>query len=390
MEDWKKYLHQPKPVTQLLNDSIIVIDTNVLLAAYQWREVTVNEVLKALQQIKKEGRLRIPMQVIKEFSKNRTKQIKQRMNDLDQVISKLQKDNKPIKERVPMLEGKSIFKETEELQENYHKSIKEYKDGLIKLREHLKNLFYEDHFLDRVMEISEGTILLPEKNEDVLKKEAEERFMNKIPPGFKDSPKEENSAGDYIIWSSILQLGTDVVFVSGDKKDDWVYRDNNENPIVARRELIEEYFMKTGKDFAHITPKDFITSLNPTISDHVKEDLSNYNSLYKVDDTGSLTILSRDYSLWDLEIITDGLFNLVEELCQKNDLNPEGDIYVALDSLVAHNIIDFKNRAEIELVLKVKRDLEIGILQDENNFMVSFAIDKGLECIKFITKYLES
>lgn len=70
----------------------IVIDTNVLLAAYQWREVTVNKVLTTLQRLKGEDRLRIPLQVIKEFSKNRTKEIKQRMNDIDQVISKLQRD----------------------------------------------------------------------------------------------------------------------------------------------------------------------------------------------------------------------------------------------------------------------------------------------------------
>ncbi|WFA93909.1 PIN-like domain-containing protein [Bacillus subtilis] len=225
MEDWKKYLHQPKPVTQLLNDSIIVIDTNVLLAAYQWREVTVNEVLNALQKIKDENRLRIPLQVIKEFSRNRPHEIQQRMNDLDTLISKLQKE-KPLIERVPMLEGKDSLKEIEELRENYNKAIKDYKDGLINLRDHLKELFYKDQFLDKIMELAEDTILLPEQTEQNLQKEAKERFKLKIPPGFKDSSKEENSAGDFIVWSSILQLKSNVVFVSGDKKPDWVYQDS--------------------------------------------------------------------------------------------------------------------------------------------------------------------
>ncbi|MEC3849052.1 PIN-like domain-containing protein [Bacillus velezensis] len=85
MKDWKRYLYQPKPASELLKESTIVIDTNVLLAAYQWREVTVNKVLTTLQRLKSEDRLRIPLQVIKEFSKNRTKEIKQRMNDIDQV-----------------------------------------------------------------------------------------------------------------------------------------------------------------------------------------------------------------------------------------------------------------------------------------------------------------
>ncbi|WP_412056112.1 PIN-like domain-containing protein, partial [Bacillus inaquosorum] len=94
------------------------------------------------------------------------------------------------------------------------------------LRDHLKELFYNDHFLDKIMELAEGTILLPEQTEQDLEKEAKERFKLKIPPGFKDSSKEENSAGDFIVWSSILQLKSNVVFVSGDKKPEWVYQDS--------------------------------------------------------------------------------------------------------------------------------------------------------------------
>ncbi|MCY8186537.1 PIN-like domain-containing protein [Bacillus spizizenii] len=278
MEDWKKYLHQPKPVTQLLNDSIIVINTNVLLAAYQWREVTVNEVLNALQKIKDENRLRIPLQVIKEFSRNRPHEIQHRINDLDTLISKMQKE-KPLIEHVPMLEGKDSLKVIEELRANYNKAVKDYRVGLINLRDHLKELFYNDHFLDKIMKLAEGTILLPEQTEQDLEKEAKERFKLKLPPGFKDSSKEENSAGDFIVWSSILQLKSNVVFVSGDKKPDWVYQDSKKNPITARRELVEEFFIKTGRDFAHITPKDFITSLNPAVSEHVKEDLVNYKTI---------------------------------------------------------------------------------------------------------------
>ncbi|KDN91230.1 hypothetical protein EF87_19930, partial [Bacillus amyloliquefaciens] len=148
-------------------------------------------------------------------------------------------------------------------------------------------------------------------------KEAEERFKNKIPPGYKDNPKEENSSGDFIIWSSILQLDTDVVFVSGDKKSDWVYKDNNENPIVARRELIEEFFIQTGKDFAHITPKDFITSLNSDVSEDVRADLSNYKTKFKVEDSDELTVIEPVNSQEKLDKITRRIFELVEDLCQK-------------------------------------------------------------------------
>lgn len=389
---WKHYLYQPKSVLELLKDSIIVIDTNVLLAAYQWREVTVNEVLKTLQQIKDEDRLRIPLQVIKEFSKNRTKEIKQRMNDIDQVISRLQKDNKPVKERVPMLEGKDILQNIEVLQEGYHKALKEYKDGLVKLRDHLRKLFYEDQFLNKIMEIAEGAILFPEEGKtfEDLKKEAEERFKNKVPPGFKDSPKEENSSGDYIVWSSILQLDSDVVFVSGDKKDDWVYRDNNDNPIIARRELIEEYFLKTGKDFAHITPKEFITNLNPSISEYVKEDLSNYNKI-NIEETlwqENVEIASREVSesaIVELTRIIERLHLLIDNICLKNNIEVGSNIHMNLDSLIANNIIDPQTDDKIRYVIKVRRDLVMG-LQNTNDFVVYFAIKTGKQCLQLLSE----
>ncbi|RPK06527.1 hypothetical protein BSBH6_00150 [Bacillus subtilis] len=381
MEDWKKYLHQPKPVTQLLNDSIIVIDTNVLLAAYQWREVTVNEVLNALQKIKDEKRLRIPLQVIKEFSRNRPHEIQQRMNDLDTLISKMQKE-KPLIERVPMLEGKDSLKEIEELRENYNKAVKNYRDGLINLRDHLKELFYNDHFLDKIMELAEGTILLPEQTEQDLEKEAKERFKLKIPPGFKDSSKEENSSGDFIVWSSILQLKSNVVFVSGDKKPDWVYQDSKKNPITARRELVEEFFIKTGRDFAHITPKDFITSLNPAVSEHVKEDLVNYETINQqnLSKKDKENINKNSF----LKMVSERIIFLLEDLCYKNNITIGRSVYDDLASLTEKRIITEKIREEIEYVLKIYNGLDFNIL---NDFDVDYAIILGEKCIETLTAY---
>ncbi|MED1803142.1 PIN-like domain-containing protein [Bacillus subtilis] len=385
MEDWKKYLHQPKPVTQLLNDSIIVIDTNVLLAAYQWREVTVNEVLNALQKIKDENRLRIPLQVIKEFSRNRPHEIQQRMNDLDTLISKLQKE-KPLIERVPMLEGKDSLKEIEELRENYNKAIKDYKDGLINLRDHLKELFYKDQFLDKIMELAEDTILLPEQTEQNLQKEAKERFKLKIPPGFKDSSKEENSAGDFIVWSSILQLKSNVVFVSGDKKPDWVYQDSKKNPITARRELVEEFFNKTGRDFAHITPKDFITSLNPAVSEHVKEDLINYKTINQQKLSRKDKENINNDPFLKFQMVCERISFLIEDLCIKNNITIGESIYTNLVSLVKRGVISERIRGEIEFILKINKDLPLSIM---DGLDVHFAIRVGEQCIETLTAYLD-
>ncbi|OAH53887.1 hypothetical protein AWH48_11495 [Domibacillus aminovorans] len=276
MKEWEAYFHQPKPVNELIKSALIVVDTNVLLAAYQWREVTVNEMVNALEKLSNEKRLRIPLQVIQEFSKNRPQQLIQRINDIETLISGLQ-SHKSLNQKVPMLEGKEVYEEAIKLQEQYNKATKDYKDGLIKLRYNLKGLFSKDSYLESLKEIIDKSFFSPGEQESVDKliEKAQKRFKDKIPPGFKDSEKEENNAGDFIIWDFIMKLQSDVIFISGDKKTDWVYSDGKKNPISARRELVEEFYRETGgKDFVHLSPKEFITLLNPEVSEEVKEDLS--------------------------------------------------------------------------------------------------------------------
>jgi len=232
--------------------------------------------LKTLSFLSGENRLRIPLQVIKEFSANRPKELILRINDLEVIISGLQAQ-KPLNEKVPILEGKEIYVTTEKLQTQFNNSLKDYRQGLVKLRDELKELFNNDTYLEKLQEIVTESFFYSDdqKTVDELIKEAEKRFKNKIPPGYKDNSKEDNSAGDFIIWDSILHLNSDVIFISGDKKADWVYTDKHGNPVSARRELIEEFFVKTnGKDFAYLSPKEFITLLNPDVSETIKEDLS--------------------------------------------------------------------------------------------------------------------
>ncbi|RBN36134.1 hypothetical protein DMN50_37060, partial [Priestia megaterium] len=67
-----------------------------------------NEVIDVMKILNEESRLKIPLQVIKEFARNRPKEIVKRMNELEEAISKLQKPN-ALTQRVPMLEGLEIY-----------------------------------------------------------------------------------------------------------------------------------------------------------------------------------------------------------------------------------------------------------------------------------------
>lgn len=275
MKQYEFQFHQTKKIEDLLKTAIIVVDTNVLLSAYQWRNVTVEEVLNVLENLSNQDRLKIPEQVIKEFSKNRPDILRERINEIETILSSNFTKEKPLNQRAPMLEGQQIFKDTDELLANYNKAQSEYKKGLIKIRDKIKEIFTFDPYLVRLNKILEKSFYNPiEISDEKIYEEAQERFSKKIPPGYKDDGKEENNAGDYVIWKSILQIQKDVIFISNDKKVDWVYNDKQGEPISARRELVEEFYEKTGgKDFIYLSPKEFISLYNPQVSTDIKEDL---------------------------------------------------------------------------------------------------------------------
>lgn len=88
-----------------------------------------------------------------------------------------------------------------------------------------------------------------------LKKEGEDRYAKKIPPGYKDSKKdagEFDKYGDLIIWKDMIgKAKTDkrpVIFISDDAKEDWWWIHKGRK-LGPRPELIEEFQAGSDQDF---------------------------------------------------------------------------------------------------------------------------------------------
>ncbi|MEK5416274.1 PIN-like domain-containing protein [Paenibacillus sp. FSL L8-0708] len=277
MGSWKKAIFQPKSLEELITSANIVIDTNVLLAAYQWKEVTVNEVLDALNQLAQEGRLLIPNQVVTEFAKNRPGRIIEMVRYLQQISQSLQPQKK-LDQTIPALYVTENYDEILQLEKDYIEALNKYKAGLKSLKKNLIGLYQQDPILEKLENILSKSYYEPSEilsNAD-LEKAAQERFKNKLPPGYKDSNKEENNSGDYIIWANILTINADVIFITADKKLDWTIKDPDDNVICARRELIEEFYESSGgHSFVLVSPKDFFSQFKPNVSEIIQDDLSN-------------------------------------------------------------------------------------------------------------------
>ena len=92
-------------------------------------------------------------------------------------------------------------------------------------------------------------------DQNEVSKDLKRRSENNILPGYKDKSKNQNQAGDLLIWKEVLNIAEvkseHVVFVSGDEKADW-WHQSGKKPLYPRFELVDEFREKTGGKSFHI------------------------------------------------------------------------------------------------------------------------------------------
>ncbi|MDW5525044.1 PIN-like domain-containing protein [Carnobacterium maltaromaticum] len=338
-----KYFAQSINQTDMIAlDPTYIPDANFLLSAYQWRYVTVKEVQNSLEEVHKKGKLQIPLQVIREFTKNRPNIIQNKINDIEMQLNNL-KTIKKLENIVPILENTKEFNSTEKLIKSHEEQTKKLRKKLKEIQNDLGKLFYKDPYFDFIKELSSSCTFISgeEKSVEDIRKEATTRFSKKIPPGYKDSGKDSNSEGDYIIWHDIISLKENVVFVSAETKPDWVYTEKDNKILGPKVELLQEYFEKTeGKYFYHMNPKDFITSLNPKIEGSVKEDLLKYIPIEENLKNYSLKYYSSLFPSKDdikVEILKNMKLN-------SNSINPNNDYFLIISTVKSIENSESQNR----------------------------------------------
>lgn len=247
-----------KDISKLKSEALIIIDTNVLLLPYKAGKTSFDAIIKEYQKLKQENRLFLPEQVAREFIKNKPEKIGELYKALNDKISKIT----GISEF-----DYPILSDLQEYQDIQSKLIE--LDGLKKDISKLNKLVlgkisdwgWNDPVSEkyRIIFTKETFIVLDktELNEETLITCLNQRNDLKLPPGYKDDNKEENSIGDYLIWLSIIQIakkqGKDVIFLSGDEKSDWQHR-SNDTALFPRFELVEEFRKETNGKTINIMP----------------------------------------------------------------------------------------------------------------------------------------
>ncbi|MDK1389976.1 PIN domain-containing protein [Sinorhizobium sp. 8-89] len=227
---------------------VVALDTNALLLPYLLGKGDLSALADVYAQFAREARLFLPERVAREFIKNRDRKLADMAQAIDDRVSKMSSSGAKV---TPLLlEG---FPEREALAtagEELDAATKKYLANLRKLSSHIKSWRGNDPVTNLYAGLfTKERMIAPSEPPDKVLEELEYGLRNKVPPGYKDSSKDDQGIGDVIIWMSLLHLGRttkkDLIFVTGEQKADWFVRSGNHS-VYPRPELVEAYRGASG------------------------------------------------------------------------------------------------------------------------------------------------
>lgn len=236
----------------LWENGLIILDTNVLLNLYSSSPTTRKDLMDTLRYFS--TRLWMPYQVKWEFQRKRDSKIEELKNAYYDLISCLERDQIALMNQLsqyPFIDTKEFRDQISTLYQSEKKELQDLEKS------------HPDYSSDDPIQ-SELTVLFerkigekyPEQTLQEFYKIGEERYKQKIPPGFEDNKKSKRSNndlyGDLIIWFEIIDKARSskkpIIFVTDDEKEDWWFIKKGKK-YGARPELIEELQNKANVFF---------------------------------------------------------------------------------------------------------------------------------------------
>jgi hypothetical protein len=223
---------------------IFIFDTNVLLDLYRFSEATVEALVSLMESIK--DRIWLPFQVTKEYHSNLNTVISDQIRKYESTIKSLTEFKKQMDEKRnhPFLSD-ALTVEIESFCTKFDKE-------LVRKKDIVKQLILKNPIKEKIADLIENNVGKRLTQEEVQKiiVEGEQRYKDRVPPGFGDIKKvSPGKYGDLILWKEILRKNSEIdipiLFVTGDNKDDWYFKEFGMT-IGPRPELVDEF--KAVKD----------------------------------------------------------------------------------------------------------------------------------------------
>lgn len=254
---------------EIIDDSYIIMDTNILLNFYRYTKATKDKLIEILGN--KKERLFLLEIVLKEFFRNRYSAINDHCKGIEELKSKI--GLKKIKQDINSFRHINLDKE------NLINLIEEFEEKLNNEFEKCAIIDFQkdDPILNTIMELFVNSIIpdFDDKKKESESKTAQDRYDKKIPPGFKDKNKDDTNNdfpkdeyrkyNDYFIWKQIINFAKEkeknIIFVTDDVKEDW-FRRNNGETRGPREELLNEFYKETNKKIYIYNTNGFFNAMD--------------------------------------------------------------------------------------------------------------------------------
>lgn len=247
---------------RLWNEGLIVLDTNVLLNLYRLPATAQRELVSVLELLK--SRLWIPYQVALEFQRRRLTVISGERKITEEALTSASELVSDLKKKVDSLqiEKRGLDIDPQPLLADLESANSKLIEAIQKAHNTQMDVSASDALREKLDDLLDGRVGVGPKNQaelDSLTLNGEDRFKEKIPPGFMDADKEKNpneatfisdhikyqrKFGDLILWRQLIKHAKEngikcVLLVTADRKEDWWWREQGKT-IGPHPELIRE------------------------------------------------------------------------------------------------------------------------------------------------------
>lgn len=262
------YRPTDKDYESLWSEGVVVVDTSVLLNLYRLPVKAREEFLTLLERMA--NRIWIPHQVALEFQRSRLSVIAAEKRKIDDVLASTKQGFAEIEQQILDLEmGKrAIAVDMEEMISALTGAKNELIAAIDKVVANQLSVSAEDPIRERIDALLVGKVgegPASQDEYDLLVRDGEARFSEKIPPGFNDAEKDKNpndatfvfdgikyqrKFGDLIVWRQLIGAAKSakwqkVMLITGDRKDDWWWHVEGKSQ-GPRPELLRELKREAG------------------------------------------------------------------------------------------------------------------------------------------------
>lgn len=398
--------------------TLFIFDTNILLSLYRCEESTRLQFLEVWRNLK--DQVWIPFNVCLEYQRNRLGVINSSRNSLKSISKVL---NNGIDSVFLDFEKSGPIRETLSRYSNLRTELGKLKDSLSEIvseftlnslesrRQNINFINSHDEIRDLIDELTAGCIGEEPDQDfiDKVNKEGATRYKYLTGPGFADAKEKQNDRfsfnginfdaqyGDLYIWKQIVQKAKDqqyknIIYVTNDEKEDFVYKINGKirGPAeslvteIKKEANVEVFLLNQIDSFLHHAVKSLnakidepsITELSSAATSFTTESnyfiLPSYLNALKSQGLGTVVHQkSIDELESELDVLSADMNDLNNYISYCDDMIRDSDNKQMRDSfenekLVAFDKLNSLRHYKIQLIDKLQKSYNGGF-----NFKIS-------------------